>query len=271
MERRWAIACAIACLIILCGCAAPLTPPKPLWSQSIAPDRSAATLAFAVENCEYAEFGFRVAPERLRPFLPEAFDVRISSSGGGTVALGAAVCADGSFDGARGPVAFAWTDILVAPNDPSLLGDGIDVYLYRVENPVRSDAYGALMARVGSQRSIVSSIGVLFTSTYAHFHVEGDGLDYFGSGPALTILPPDPPVRFREYGAAPAGFAYVEADLTPGESIAQAVGVFDSSPGSVAASILGTRAHGLWLAGHGYGFGPRAFMGWVPFEPTTDP
>ncbi len=154
-----------------------------------------------------------------------------------SIVMGASDCQGATTPSGTGTASFWWTDVLVYP--PAWLrAAGINVYLYRIENYVVQDAFGALMEKVGAQRSPMETVDVTigkvttFGASNGSFALESK---------AARLVPGEGGGRipYREIGAAREGYAVFEAVLVEGDAMMRGPGTMMTAEGSVGAQVFG--------------------------------
>jgi hypothetical protein len=243
-----------AALLLALLVAVPLFPMAP----AAGPGPAAVEVPFSVSGCAYVEFHFSAPPQRLAPLVPPQFRLRLTN-GLALVLLGAAQCVQASFSGATGPAAFFWDDLAVDPVAPEVQQAGVGVYLWRIENAVLDDPYGAAMAAVGAQQGGATSIATTL-APMPGYDVAGGDFEHHGRGVG-TGQHAGAPVRFREYGfSTDLHLVYVDATLTPPAVVQDGDGAVVVHPLSPAVRGLVPTAGPLSWA-DGYSFGPNPVMG----------
>lgn len=262
----------VAVVVVLGALAAPggMLPASP--TEASAPAAAHATaqeqrVAMRLDDCANIELAFSPPLDRVRPYVPAVFHIQTTQDVLAQAALGGAVCR--ATAGTRtGTASFLWTDIIVVPQDDRLLLPTQATYLYRIEHLLADDLYREVNAEVGASLTPMDAVEVALAPLEGtHLVARATGFQHRLTEPTgLALTPGGNGVLFREYGAAPGGFAYLEGTYGPNGPFGRGPALLEPSPGSVAADVLADLPAWAQMAVFGptYTFGEAA-VGFLPY------
>lgn len=224
---------------------APEAPVPGVEAASVAGPRS---LALEVAGCRIAQVFVEAPADRVRTFVPEAFDLVLSDTGNAQLAFGGYACDEATVENATGALRSAWVAVVVEP-PAYLAGAAGTIHAYAIESYADDDAYGAARRALGENATALDDLALTFQPT-------GTGLSATfpnGTHAARALVGVQAPdaagdTRYRVYSAASGGTVYEDGLARATGASTFVPGTFNPAAGTPAGVILGDSATGFVYA-----------------------
>ena len=247
-QRALALALLLLTLPLLAGCLSPAAMEElanALDPRQHAAEAAQAGIPIALGECVVVEAIATVPAGKVRPHVPEDFDL-VATPAGVPVALGGAVCAEGPLDA---PASFGLLAVMVSPRHAHLENESVSRYFWKTDLDLPPSGLAALVAAIGGHFTPVGEVSVERSALATTFRVHGFEWAHTvtvaaapavpGSGRALEM-----DGRFREYSAATLGYAFLDAEFRPrsGASVWAGPATVTPGEGTLARELFGAQA-----------------------------